>query len=115
MKNAKDENIFLSSIACTIDDFNDNINEILKEINISKNKVPEKGELYYVYAYTPQKIYITKQKSDKLEILEGVSDEFKKSLAEGFVLRYKDGEYSIDEKLTQKSMNFELDFDNYQE
>ncbi len=46
------------------------------------------GELYYVYGYTPDEVYITKQGSKKLEILEGVSDEFKQNLAEGFVLRY---------------------------
>ena len=46
------------------------------------------GELYYVYAYTPDEVYITKQGSKKLEILEGVSNAFKQNLAEGFILRY---------------------------
>ena len=44
-----------------------------------------------------------------------MTDEFKRNLAEGFILRYKDGKYSVDEELTKKSMNFELDFDNYKE
>ena len=50
------------------------------------------GELYYVYAFSPDEVYITKQGSKKLEILEGegVTKEFKQNLAEGFVLRYKD-------------------------
>lgn len=60
-------------------------------------------------------VYITKQKNYTLELLEGVTDEFKENLAEGFVLRYKDGKFSVDEELTDKSMNFELDFDNYKE
>ena len=49
------------------------------------------GELYYVYAFSPDEVYITKQGSKKLEILEGesVTKEFKQNLAEGFVLRYK--------------------------
>ena len=48
------------------------------------------GELYYVYAYTLDDVYITKQGSKKLEILEGVSQEFKRNIAEGFILRYKE-------------------------
>ena len=75
----------------------------------------EKGELYYVYAYTPEKVYITKQGSNKVELLEGVTDDFKKNLAEGYILRRKDNNFSVDEELTEKSMNFELDFDNYKE
>lgn len=112
IKNAKDEKVLLNSFIDAIDELREKIDERLNEINISKN---DKGELYYVYAYTPSDVYITKQKSNKVEKLEGVSDEFKRNLAEGFILRYKDGKYLIDEMLTEKSMNFELDFDNYKE
>ena len=80
--------------------------------NMSKRK---NGELYYVYAYTPDDVYVTKQGSTKVELLTDVSEEFKQSLAEGFILRYKDGKFEIDEALTEKSMNFELDFDNYKD
>ena len=55
--------------------------------NFEKRK---NGELYYVYAYTPDEVYITKQGSKTLEVLEGVSEEFKHNLAEGFILRYKE-------------------------
>ena len=48
------------------------------------------GDLYYVYAYTPEEVYITKQGSRNLELLEGVSQEFKRNIAEGFILRYKE-------------------------
>ena len=115
LKDTKDESMFLSSFVDYLNDVRDKINERLEEINIDKSKNLEKEELYYVYSYTPEKVYITKQKSNKLELLEGVSDDFKRNLAEGFILRYKDGKYSIDEALTEKSMNFELDFDNYNE
>lgn len=115
LRDTKEESIFLSSFVDYLNDVKDKINERLEEINIDKSKNLEKEELYYVYSYTPEKVYITKQKSNKLELLEGVSDDFKRNLAEGFILRYKDGKYSIDEVLTEKSMNFELDFDNCNE
>ena len=108
IKNTKSENVFWGQVIESLESLIEQINTKLEEKNILKN---ERGELYYVYAYTPEKVYITKQGSNKVEMLEGVTDEFKRNLAEGFILRYKDGEYSVDEELTEKSMNFELDFD----
>lgn len=107
IKNTNEENKLLYSIIENITD--------LKEAISGKLEREEKGELYYVYSYTPKEIYITKQNNSKLELLEGVTEEFKNNLAEGYILRYKDGKYSVDKKLTEKSMNFELDFDNYKE
>ena len=36
--------------------------------------------LYYVYSYTPEKVYVTRQGSKKIELLENVSEEFKNKL-----------------------------------
>ena len=115
IKNIKCENIFFSQFFESLDSLLEKVNIKLMEAKDLPNEKIDKGELYYVYAYTPEKIHITKQGSNKLELLEGVTDEFKRNLAEGFVLRYKDGNFSIDEELTEKSMKFELDFDNYKE
>ena len=115
IKNIKCENVFFSQIFEGLESLLEKVNDKLAETTALSNKKSDKGELYYVYAYTPDKVYITKQGSKKLELLEGVTDEFKENLAEGFVLRYKDGNFSIDEDLTEKSMRFELDFDNYRE
>lgn len=87
-----------------------NFGEWVEKINKKVN-----GELYYVYAYTLEEVYVTKQGSMKVELLTNVSKEFKQSLAEGFILRYQNGKFEIDEALTEKSMKFELDFDNYKE
>ena len=95
--------------------------EVLESLEDVKLKIAERLDLmktkndgiYYVYSYTPEKVYVTKQGSKKIELLENVSEEFKKTLAEGFVLRCENGMFIIDEELTEKSMNFELDFDNY--
>ena len=52
---------------------------------------------------------------EHIEILKDLPEELLKNLAEGFILRYKNGKFIIDEELTEKSMNFELDFDNYKD
>lgn len=87
-----------------------NFGEWVKSINKRIN-----GELYYVYAYTVEDVYVTRQGSTKVELLTNVSKEFKQSLVEGFILRYRNGKFEVDEELTEKSMKFELDFDNYKE
>ena len=102
VKNCEEGN-FLTSIIMSFGEWVENFNK-------RKN-----GELYYVYACTIDEIFITKQGCKKVELLTNVTEEFKKNLAEGFILRYKDGKYEVDEELTEKSMNFELDFDNYKE
>lgn len=115
VKNIKCENIFFSQIIESLESLLEKVNAKLKEMpELSKQKL-DKGELYYVYSYTPEKVYITKQGESKLQLLEGVTDEFKKNLAEGFILRNNEGKFTVDEELTEKSMNFELDFDNYKE
>lgn len=98
-----EEGNFLTSIIT-------NFGEWVESLNKRKN-----GELYYVYAYTPEDVYITKQGSKKVELLTNVSKEFKQNLAEGFILRYRNGKFEVDQALTEKTMNFELDFDNYKE
>lgn len=98
-----EEGNFLTSIITNFGEWVDSLNKI-------KN-----GELYYVYAYTSEEVYVTRQGSNRIELLTNVSEEFKQSLAEGFILRYKNGKFEVDELLTEKSMNFELDFDNYKE
>lgn len=105
IKNIKCENVFFCQFIESLDSLLEMVDFKLKEKN-------DDGDLYYVYAYTPEVVHITKPGSNKFEILEGVTDEFKRNLAEGFILRYKDGEFSVDEELTEKSMNFELDFDS---
>ena len=114
-KEVKIDNKFLSSIGEKLENIIDEIGKQLEEKDDVKDNSNEKGELYFVYSYAPPNVYITKQRSHKVELLENVSEEFVNNLAEGFVLRAKNGEYSIDEELTEKSMKFELDFDNYKE
>ena len=80
---------------------------------LEKRMEYKEDELYYVYSYTPGKVYVTKQGEKEIKCLENLENNLMNNLAEGFILRYKNGTFIIDEKLTEKSMNFELDFDNY--
>ncbi len=90
------------------------VNKKIKRKLESKNLYKE-NELFYVYSYLPEKIYITRQGDKNIELLENLPEKLTKNLAEGFILRYQNGKFIIDEELTEKSMNFELDFDNYKE
>lgn len=102
----ENEKDFLNDVLEGIEDIKMDLEKRLEIINKSED------ELYYVYSYTPNKIYVTKRGSNKLEILENISEELKNNLAEGFILRSKNGTFIIDEELTEKSMNFELNFDD---
>lgn len=115
LNHIKEDGKFLNSTIADLSELREKLTERLENINVPRACEKNKDDLYYVYAYSPEKVYITKQNSTKLELLKGVTDEFKQSLAEGFILRRKNGKFTIDEKLTEKSMNFELDFDNYKE
>lgn len=113
VKNLKCENIVFNQVIDNLESMLELVNTKILETKLLQDTKKERGELFYVYSYTPDKVYITKQNSNKIELLEGVTEEFKNNLAEGFILRRKDEIFSIDEELTEKSMNFELDFDNY--
>ncbi len=105
--NVSDEKDFLNDVLEKLEGVKDDLEKRLEIIELNED------DLYYVYSYTPDKIYITKSGSNKLELLNNVSEEFKNNLAEGFILRSKNGTFIIDEELTEKSMNFELDFDKF--
>ncbi len=101
---------FLREVLGDLERVNDKIKSRLEMGNLYKE-----NELYYVYSYSPEKVYVTRQGDKSIELLENLPEELTKNLAEGFILRYQNGKFIIDEELTEKSMNFELDFDNYKE
>lgn len=105
---------------------NDNeIKNFIDELyNYLKGKiVNQKGDvknmqeegLYYVLSGNPEKVYLTKFKSKKVFEATDLPDEIKNAVSEGFILRYKNGEYSIDEELTDKNFEGELNIDEYEE
>lgn len=101
---------FLKEVLGDLEKVNDKIKGRLENKSLFKE-----NDLYYVYSYMPEKVFVTKQGEKHIEILKDLPEELLKNLAEGFILRYKNGKFIIDEELTEKSMNFELDFDNYKD
>lgn len=98
----------------------DFLNELSDYMNNLKEKIfKQKDEreegLYYVLDGNPNKIYLTKFNSKKVFEAIDLPEEIKKSVSEGFVLRYKEGEYRVDEKLTEQNFEGLLDVDNYKE
>ena len=86
----------------------------LKE-KIFKQKDQREEGLYYVLNGNPDKVYLTKFNSKKVFEEKDLPEEIKKSVSEGVILRYKDGEYIIDEELTEKNFEGLLNIDKYKE
>jgi len=82
---------------------------------ISKPKDINKEALYYVLNANPDKIYLTKFNDKKVFEATDLPQEIKNAVSEGFILRYKNGEYTVDEKLTEKNFEGLLNIDKYKE
>lgn len=96
------------------------INELENFINNLKEKVSKPKEnreegLYYVLDGNPDKVYLTKFNSKKVFEAIDLPQEIKNAVSEGFIIRYKDGEYLIDEQLTEKNFEGLLNIDEYEE
>lgn len=96
------------------------INELADSINSFKEKmlkskdIREEG-LYYVLNSNPDKIYLTKFNSNKVFEASDLPQEIKNIVSEGFILRYENGKYIVDEKLTDENFEGLLNVDEYKE
>lgn len=104
------ENSQVKEFLNELSDYMDN----LKEKNFKQENDREEG-LYYVLNGNPDKVYLTKFNSKKVFEATDLSEEIRKSVSEGFILRYKDGKYAIDEELTEKNFEGLLNIDEYKE
>jgi len=98
----------------------DFLNELSDYMNNLKEKILKQKDqreegLYYVLNGNPNKVYLTKFNSKKVFEATDLPQEIKNTVSEGFILRYKDGEYTIDEKLTEKNFEGLLNIDEYKE
>lgn len=89
------------------------IKEILEVIKKTKNKI-ELGEgkmenLYYVLDANPNEAYITRYGTKEVLKVE-LPQDIRNKVSEGFILELKEGEYVINEELTEKNFNGELNF-----
>ena len=110
LKNSLSSNNEVKEFMQELADYMNNIKE-----KISKPKdIIEEG-LYYVLDGNPDKVYLTKFNSKKVFEANDLPKEIKNTVSEGFILRYKNGEYTIDEELTEKNFEGFLDIDEYKE
>ena len=96
-----------------LNELSDYMNNLKEKVFRQKNE-REEG-LYYVLNANPNKIYLTKFNSKKVFEETDLPEEIRKSVSEGVILRYKGGEYIIDEKLTEKNFEGLLNIDEYKE
>ena len=103
---------------------NNEIKEFMQELSdymnnlkekITKPKEIRKEGLYYVLNANPDKIYLTKFNSKKVFEEADLPKEIKNTVSEGFILRYRNGEYTVDEELTEKNFEGLLNIDEYEE
>lgn len=103
---------------------NNEVKEFMKELADYMNNIKEKISkpkdiieegLYYVLDGNPNKVYLTKFNSKKVFEATDLSKEIKNAISEGFILRYKNGEYIVDEELTEKNFEGLLNIDEYKE
>ena len=102
-----------SEVKTFLDELSDYMNNVKEKFLKQKND-REEG-LYYVLNSNPNRIYLTKFNSKKVFEALDLPPEIKNSVSEGIILRYKNGEYSIDEQLTEKNFEGLLNIDEYKE
>jgi len=96
------------------------INELADYMNgfkekLSKQRNDREEGLYYVLNANPDKIYLTKFNDKKVFEATDLPKEIKNTVSEGVILRYKYGEYTVDEELTEKNFEGLLNIDEYKE
>ena len=110
LKNSLSSNNEVKEFMQELADYMNNIKE-----KISKQKSNREEGLYYVLDGNPNKVYLTKFNSKKVFEAEDLPEEIKKSVSEGFILRYENGKYAVDEELTEKNFEGLLNIDEYKE
>lgn len=92
------------------------LQELSNHLKKAHQKPIERQEdLYYVLNANPKQIYLTKFGDKKVFKATDLPENIRQVVSEGFILRYKDGKYEIDEELTDRNFEGELDIDNYRE
>ena len=110
LKNSLNNNNEVKDFIKELSDYMNNFKE-----KILKPKNDREEGLYYVLDGKPDKVYLTKFNSKKVFEATDIPQNIKNSVSEGFILRYKNGEYTIDEELTEKNFEGLLNIDKYEE
>ena len=124
LDNKKDEN-FLTSFLENISDCLKIVNEkVFNKLDNNKdalNKLPEKkvselkeeGTLYQVVEMLPDGAYIQNINTNKIYLEKDISKDTLNKVINDTILRYKNGQYIVEEELTQKFFDNLVDIKEY--
>lgn len=88
--------------------FIEEANQILNKQWENLKKMRKEGEFYYVVDGNPSRIYLTMFNSNQVFEEVEFPDELRNKVSEGFILKYEKGTYKIDEEMTEKNFEGEL-------
>lgn len=88
------------------------INELSKFLN-KNSSLREEDCLYFVVSGNPNQVYLQNTNTDKVFEEKNLPQEIKNVVSEGYILRYKNGQYKIEEELTDEYFESQIDIAEY--
>lgn len=88
------------------------INELSKFLN-KNSTLREEDCLYFVVSGNPNQVYLQNTNTDKVFEEKNLPQEIKNVVSEGYILRYKNGQYKIEEELTDEYFESQIDIAEY--
>ena len=78
------------------------------------NEFRKENELYQVVDFSSKGVYLQNMNTNKVFEETNISQDLKNKIGYDYILRYKNGEYIFEEKLTDDFMNGLTDIQEYQ-
>ena len=78
------------------------------------NEFRKENELYQVVDFSSKGVYLQNMSTNKVFEETNISQDLKNKIGNDYILRYKNGEYIFEEKLTDDFMNDLIDIQEYQ-
>lgn len=78
------------------------------------NEFRKENELYQVVDFSSKGVYLQNMNTNKVFEETNISQDLKNKIGNDYILRYKNGEYIFEEKLTDDFMNGLTDIQEYQ-
>lgn len=78
------------------------------------NEFRKENELYQVVDFSSKGVYLQNMSTNKVFEETNIPQDLKNKIGNDYILRYKNGEYIFEEKLTDDFMNDLIDIQEYQ-
>ena len=82
--------------------------------NTNSNEFRKENELYQVVDFSSKGVYLQNMSTNKVFEETNIPQDLKNKIGNDYILRYKNGEYIFEEKLTDDFMNGLIDIKEYQ-